>query len=215
MVEEQFVDVDLSQYKKEDFKRMNWDDYGKILDALYEKVKKYVGDNNLKIDVVVPILRGGAYPGAYLAYRLHLLRIIPVQYKYFFKDGDLSKIKLKRLLDFPKDVKLPKRPTFLLAEQNMCFGLTATKAAEHLKEKYPDCKIILAADSMDYSYQKFDIFDAMFYGTLSNDTKEISAEECKKKGIDPGLSLFPWESLDEEYTTVQAKQFKYGDLGYV
>jgi len=127
----------------------------------------------------------------------------------------LSKIKLKRLLDFPKNIKLPKNPTFLLAEQNMCFGLTATKAAEHLKERYPSCKIILAADSMDYSYQKFDIFDAIFYGTLGNDTKEITEAECKKKGIDSSLSLFPWESIDEEYTTVQAKQFKYGDLGFV
>ena len=215
MVEDQFVDVDLSQYKKEDFKRMSWEEYGKILDALYKKVKNYIDKNNVKIDVVVPILRGGGYPGTYLAYRLNLLRIIPVQYKYFFKDGDLSKIKLKRLLDFPKNIKLPKNPTFLLAEQNMCFGLTATKAAEHLKERYPSCKIILAADSMDYSYQKFDIFDAIFYGTLGNDTKEITEAECKKKGIDSSLSLFPWESIDEEYTTVQAKQFKYGDLGFV
>tara|TARA_Y100000310_G_C20530780_1_gene738338 strand:+ start:108 stop:755 length:648 start_codon:yes stop_codon:yes gene_type:complete len=215
MVEEQLVDIDLSQYKREDFKRMSWEEYGKVLDNLYKKVKAYVDKNNIKIDAVVPILRGGGFPGTYLAYRLHLLRIIPIQYKYFFKDGDLSKIKLKRLLDFPKGLKLSKNPTFLLAEQNMCFGLTATKAAEHLKERHPGCKIILAADSMDYSYQKFDIFDAIFYGVLGNDTKEISTEECKKKGIDPSLSLFPWEDLNEEHTTVQAKQFKYNDLGLV
>ncbi len=209
------VDVDLSQYKKEDFKRMTWEEYGKILETLHGKVRKYLDENNVRIDAVVPILRGGSFPGTYLAYRLNLLRIIPVQYKYFFKDGDLSKIKLKRLLDFPKDVNLPKNPTFLLAEQNMCFGTTAVEAAKHLKKMHPDCRIILAADSIDYSYRNFDVFEAIFWGTFSNDTKELSKEQAKKLGIDTSLRLFPWESLEEEYTTVQAKQFKFKDLGYV
>ena len=209
------VDIDLSQYKKEDFKRMTWEKYGEILETLYRKVEKYIKENNIGIDAVVPILRGGAFPGTYLAYRLSLLRIIPIQYKYFFHDGDLSKIKLKRLLDFPKDVNLPENPTFLLVEQNMCFGTTVISAAEHLKKIYPNCKIILAADTMDYSYRDFDIFEAIFWGTLNNDTKELSIEEAKKLGIETDLSLFPWENLEEEYTTVQAKQFKFKDLGCV
>lgn len=209
------VDVDLSKYKKEDFKRMTWEEYGEILENLYKKVKKYIDKNDIKINAVIPILRGGAFPGTYLAYRLKLLRIIPVQYKYFFQDGDAEKIKLKRLLDFPKNTELPKNPTFLLAEQNMCFGTTAVSAAKHLKSRYPNCKIILAADSIDYSYKEFDIFDGIFWGTLSNDTKELSKEEARELGVDTSLRLFPWENLKEEYTTVQAKQFKYKDLGYV
>jgi hypoxanthine phosphoribosyltransferase len=156
----------------------------------------------------VPILRGGAFPGGFLAHRLHLLRILPIQYKYFFVKG---KIKLKRLLNVQK-TNLPKRPTFLLVENNHCFGLTATSAAKYLKQKFPGCKIIYAADTMDYSYAKNPYADALFYGRYTNDTKKLSKEKAKKLGIDNKLWVYPWEVLKEEWTTVQGKQFQYKDL---
>lgn len=206
------VPIDLSAYKKDDFEQMTWSEYANILENLYKKVSKYVEDNKIKINAVVPILRGGAFPGAYLAFKLHLLRIIPIQLKYFFEGGDLNKIKLEMLLPFPKDVKLPKDPTFLLVECNCCFGLTSETAAKHLKERYQKCKIIFAADTMDYSYQKLKYMDAIFCGDFTNDTKTLSKEECKKKGVSYELRYLPWENLEEEYTTVQAKQFEYRDL---
>src|SRR3972149_3700434 len=118
MAEEE-VSVALAKYYKGDFKQISWDFYGQILEDLFKKVNSYVKKKKIKIDAVVPILRGGAFPGGFLAHRLHLLRILPVQYKYFFVNG---KIKLKRLWDVPKK-DLPKRPTFLLVENNHCFGL--------------------------------------------------------------------------------------------
>lgn len=57
---------------------MSWGDYGKILENLGQKVEKYVKENNIKIDAVVPILRGGMFPGGYLTYKLGLLRVLPV-----------------------------------------------------------------------------------------------------------------------------------------
>ncbi len=206
------VPIDISAYKKEDFEQMTWEEYAEILEDLYKKVSKYIKDNKIKIDAVVPILRGGGFPGTYLAFKLHLLRILPVQFKYFFENGDLEKIKLKMLLGLPKDVSLSKNPTFLLVECNCCFGLTSVSAAKHLRERYPKCKIIFAADTMDYSYQKLEQMDAIFYGDLTNDTKTLTEAECKKKGVNCKLRYLPWENLEEEYTTVQAKQFKYEDI---
>ncbi|PKM92036.1 MAG: hypothetical protein CVU81_02655, partial [Euryarchaeota archaeon HGW-Euryarchaeota-1] len=153
--------------KKEDFKRISWNEYGDILEKLYIKVAEYVKKKNIKIDAVVPILRGGAFPGTYLAYKLNLLRILPVQYKYFFKN---KKIELKCILDLPK-VDLPKKPIFLLVEQNHCFGITASTAAKDLKNKFPYCRIIYAADTMDYSYAKNKYVDAIFFGVYTNDGK--------------------------------------------
>lgn len=168
----------------------------------------YIKEKNIRIDAVVPIFRGGAFPGAYLAFRLGLLRIVPVQYKYFFED---KKIKLKCILSLP-ELKLPKTPVFLLVEQNHCFGLTASTAAKDLKKKFPDCRIIYAADHIDYSYQKVEGAEAVFHGKLTNETRALSKEKCEEKGVFPFSYLFPWEGLEEEWQTVQGKQFEYSDL---
>lgn len=201
----------LAKYKKNDFKKLSWEEYGKILEKLYQKVNKYLIENNIGIDAVVPILRAGAFPGTYLAYKFHILRILPLQYHYRFTD---NKIELVRILGITKKtIKLPRKPTFLLIEGNHCFGLTAQAAAKDLKETFPDCKIVYAADHMDYSYQKIENVNAIFYGKLTNETRALNKVECLKKGIENPLSyLFPWEELEEEWITVQGKQFKYGDV---
>lgn len=216
----------LAKYKKSDFKRLSWEKYGKILEKLFEKVSKYIKENNIEIDAVVPILRGGAFPGTFLAARLHLLRILPVQYKYFFEahgnavSGGAEKLRfscrkeiiLKKLFGFLKTDINKEQPVFLLVENNHCFGLTAQTAAKDLKTEFPNCRIIYASDTMDYSYQKNEHAEAIFYGELTNDTKTLSEEDAKQKGISNKMHLYPWENLEEEWTTVQGEQFKYEDV---
>ena len=200
----------LAKYKKSDFKRISWSEYGKTLEKIYKKLNRYIEKNNIKIDAVVPILRGGAFPGTYLAYKLHLLQILPIQYHYLFIN---KRIELRKILDFPKkELKLPKNPTFLLVENNHCFGVTVSNAAKDLKRAFPKCRIIYVADHIDYSYQKIDNTETIIYGVLTNETRALTKKECEKIGIKNISYLFPWEIIDEEWTTVQAKQFKYKDL---
>jgi hypoxanthine phosphoribosyltransferase len=196
------------RYEKEGFKRIYWEDYEKILKILLRKIENYLEKNNIKIDVVVPILRGGAFPGTYLAFKLKLIRILPVQYKYFFNKG---KIQLRKLLGLPEEINLPKNPVILLVENNHCFGLTAKTAAKEIKEQFKDAKIIYASDFMDYSYQKNEYADVLFYGKLNNDTKTLSEEKTKELGLDAYSTLFPWEIEDEEWSTIKTKQFGYQD----
>ena len=203
--------MDLPKYKKSDFRKVSWQEQGKTFEGLYRKVRDYIRKNKTRIDAVVPILRGGAFPGVYLAYRLNLLRVLPVQYKYFFKN---KKIQLKKILGISKK-GLPKKPTFLLVENNHCFGLTAKTVAEDLKKEFPGCRIIYAADHLDYSYQNTVDAETTFYGKLTNETKKLSKEECRKKGIQNVCYLFPWETLEEEWSMVTSKQFRYKDLNYV
>jgi hypothetical protein len=198
----------LNKYRKEDFRPVSWEEFGKTSEELHKKVEKYVKVNKIKIDAVVPILRGGAFPGTYLAYRLNLLRILPVQYKYFFR-GD--KMDLKLILPLPK-VELPESPVFLVVESNHCFGLTAQTAINDIRAGFPKCRIIYAAYHLDYSYQKMEGVEAVFYGKLTNETKALSKEECEKLNIFPLSYIFPWENIEEEWITVEGKQFKYGDL---
>lgn len=200
----------LSKYKESDFKKISWEEYGKTLEILFNKVNRYIKKNNIKINAVVPILRGGSFPGTYLVFRLHLLKMLPVQYKYFLSN---RKIELKKIFSFSKaSIKNKKQPTFLLVENNHCFGLTASTAAKDLKKMFPDCKIIYVADHIDYSYQKIDNVEKTFYGKLTNETKALSDKQCKIKKIENICYLFPWENIKEEMTTVKGKQFAYGDF---
>ncbi|MCK4525063.1 MAG: phosphoribosyltransferase [Candidatus Andersenbacteria bacterium] len=203
----------LAEYKKSDFKKVLWEEYGKTLEIIFGKVNRYIKKNDIKIDAVVPILRGGSFPGTYLTFKLDLLRILPVQYKYFLSN---DKIELKKIFSFSKrSLDGKKSPVFLLVENNHCFGLTASTAAKDLKKMFPGCRIIYAVDHIDYSYQKIDNVEKTFYGKLTNETKALNDKECKIKKIENICYLFPWENLDEEMTTVKGKQFIYGDLDEV
>lgn len=197
------------RYKKDGFKRIGWEEYEKVLQNLLKKIQDYTKKNKLKIDIAVPILRGGSFPGTYLAFKLHLIRILPVQYKYFFEK---DKIELRKLSGLPEKTNLPKNPVILLVENNHCFGLTAETAAKDIKKQFSNAKIIYAADFMDYSHQKNEYADVIFYGKLNNDTKKLSEKEAIQKGLDISSTLFPWEEEKEEWETVEAKQFNYSDL---
>jgi hypoxanthine phosphoribosyltransferase len=198
----------LAKYQKDDFKQISWQEYGKTLESLFDKVSKYLRENDIKIDAVVPILREGAFAGTYLAFRLGIVRVLPIQYKYFYRG---SLIELHRISTLPK-VELPEKPTFLLVENNHCFGVTASTAAKDLKKKFPQCRIIYAADHVDYSYPKVEHAQVVIYGKLTNETRALSEKECKEKGLFPYSYIFPWEGIEEEWTTVKGEQFEYGDL---
>src|SRR3989338_10986936 len=125
MADEKQVDIQLPKYYKSDFKKLSWKKYFKVLDNILIRLKKYFKENKIQIHAVVPILRGGNFPGTYFAYQLHILRILPVQYKYFFNKG---KIELKRMFDLPLPAPpLPEKPNFLLVENNQCYGTTAER----------------------------------------------------------------------------------------
>lgn len=198
-----------TEYSREDFLRITWNEYGQTLDALFGKVYKYVRENGIKIDAIVPLLRGGNFPGTFLAFKMKMLRIVPVQYKYFFRDG---KVQLRKLLGFPEYVSFDHPPVFLLVENNHCFGQASQTAARDLKEKFAESKILYAADHMDYSYQKNSYADEIFYGKLTNETRTLDKMEAKKLGLSSDIHLFPWEEYDEEATKVQAKQYEYENM---
>jgi hypothetical protein len=199
----------LAKYKKENLYIRSWAEYSVELEALTKKVTEYIKKNNIIVDAVVPIERGGNCAGTYLAYKLSILQILPVQYKYFF----VGKIcELKKMLGVPKDAfTKDEAPVFLLVEGNHCMGFMADTVAKDLKKQFPKCRIIYAASNMDYNHQDA-VKDAevSFYGELQNDCMELSDEECREHGIDPEKSLlFPWEGIEEEWTTIQLKQFKF------
>jgi len=203
----------LKKYKKENYQVMSWSEYEEELTKLTKKVVAYVKEHDLKVDIVVPILRGGNIPATYLAYALDVLTILPVQYKYFFVPG---KCELRRLLSIDPKVVSKSNPVILLVEGNHCYGNQAKYAASDLKKTFPDSRIIYGASNMDYKYHNVvTSAEVALYGNLTNCCKELSDEECKDYGIIYGYKtelLFPWESIEEEWEIVELKQHNYNNV---
>jgi len=194
-------------FTKDDFEVKSWTEYEELLDQLYQKISQYLQENNIKIDALVPILRGGAIPGTILAYKLKLINILPVQYKYLTQDDNFE---TKGLLTPDKiDFNLPVNSTILLVDNNHCTGKSVSLVIEDLKAKYHDCKILYAVTRMDYSYQKVDFTENVFYGELSNETRTLTEEKTIELGIGNKIVIFPWESLEEQLAAVNQESFDY------
>lgn len=191
-------------YKKSDFSRISWDEYGEVLAGLHKKIAKFLKQNKLEIDAVIPIMRGGNIPGTYLAYKFNILAVLPIQYKFMY-DMNGRKVKLFQIskLNTKKEYK-----TILVVENNHCFGETAGRVLADVRKKFPKSKILYAAVFSDYSHQKVNA-DYIFYGELTNETGQLTDSEVRRKKIRSGLTLFPWESLEEEITIMNNKNYIY------
>lgn len=193
----------MSKFSSSDLSRLSWDEYGQELEALYSKISQYLQKENLTIDAVVPILRGAATAGSYLAYKLHVLKVLPIQYKYL--DSQLQQ--LDQLLD--SAFKFVENPTFLVVENNHVTGASAKKTIARIKSISPNCKIIYAAVHVDYSYQDMTQIEVMFYSHLSNESRKLTGQEAQEKGLIQQISLFPWENEAEELAAFNKEKFEY------
>lgn len=203
------MEVEEVVYNREDLKRLSWKEYDRALQNLHKQTGQYLKKHNLTVDAIVPIFRAGAIPATYLAYKLRVLRILPLQYKYFFSKD--HKINLKKLYEFQKSYVANKSPIFLLVENNHCFGTTAKLAAKQLKTMFPKCRILYAAAHADYKHRAIPYAEASFYGRFTNESKALNIEECRRKKIKNGVFVFPWENIEEEWESVKCEPYKYQD----
>lgn len=198
----------MSAYAISDFRNISWEEYGETLNSLYDKVHRYINGKNIIIDAIVPILRGGAFPGTFLAYKLHSIHVLPVQYKYLTDVN--GKFSIKRIGGVSDEAFMTsENMTFLVVENNHCFGTTAKLAIENIKKMNPSCHIVYAAAYMDYSYQEMPQAEAVFFGKLTNETRGLTYEKAIEMGISNDMSLFPWEDINEELAMVNEEGFTY------
>jgi len=198
----------MATYTTSDFRQITWEQYEKALVLLESRLTALIKERGLKIHAVVPILRGGAIPGQYLGYKLGVLRFMPVQYKYF-KEGSEYKIKKIGSAVLEPGFEIKDGETILVAENNHCFGTTAKKVVEDLKEEYPSSKIIYAAVYMDFTNREAVKADLCVYGEYTNETGGLSAEKVKEMGLPGKFGLYPWENVAEEMAAVNSQPFMY------
>ncbi|MFH1649863.1 MAG: phosphoribosyltransferase [Candidatus Woesearchaeota archaeon] len=198
------------QYKASDIVQLTWDDIQKYVEKIHADVQEYLEKNKLEIDVIVPILRGGAIPGTMLAFMFNNVRILPVQQKYFIHDG---KLVMKRMLttNFSNLVDFNKtKPVILVVEGNHSTGEIAKTAVNKIRKQMPDSTIIYVSLTRDYAFKDSVRADFITQGVYTNENRKLSKEECKQLKIPfEKIRIFPWESKKEEFAGLNKTSFSY------
>lgn len=186
------------KYTEKDLDLISWKRIDEFIDKIYSDVKNYITENNLKIKYISPILRGGGVPAVILSHMFNIIDMLPIQLKHNSETHDID---LKVGLDYKKDTQVAEDECILLVEGNHVTGTTSNIAVKLLREKFGEnVKIIYVSLTRDYSYRNsVDNVCYTTWGLITNETKQLSEEECKKLGINYNLvSVYPWENIKEE-----------------
>lgn len=185
--------------KEENYRKISYDEFLKYIDKLYAGLKKYIEDNNIKVDYICPVLRGGGVPAIYLSHKLNIIKFAPFQVKNVaYNDG---RNECKILFNPLDNLKIDKEnPIFLVVECMHTTGYSAQLCINEIKKKYSSAIILYVAVTKAYGYKRFnDIVSYEDYGFYYNRrNREYSKEECKRLEIEYFSPLFPWENIDIE-----------------
>lgn len=186
-------------FNQEQTNPLSWPEFGQLVDVLQEKILKYFAEKNEKIDIITPIHRTGGIVGGVLGIRLHVLPILPTQFKYFYNPTEIKQI--STLPDFLIDI--PDNPNILFCEGNTNAGSISTKAAKIIKEKYPKAKIYLATVCKVFGGpEKLEGIEEIFYGTMTDEAFKATSEDFEKYKLRKGITIFPWENPKDELSEI-------------
>ncbi len=185
-------------YTEKDLDLISWERIDKFIEKIYIDVKDYLDKNNLKIRYISPILRGGGVPAIKLSHMFNVIDMLPIQLKH---NSETQQIDLKVGLDYIDGTKINEDECILLVEGNHVTGTTSNMAVNLLKEKFGmNTKIVYVSLTRDYTNRN-SVKNICYttWGMTTNETKEISKEECERLGINYNLvSVYPWENVEEE-----------------
>lgn len=181
------------KYKKEDINKMSWNEFDSLLNSLIQQVQNYFSENNERIDLISPLHRTGGIVGGIMAIKLKIIPMMPIQFKH-------NPEKIDQISGLPEMlINLRDNPNILFCEGNTSAGSVSKKAAKLIKEKYPNSKIYLATLTKVYGGPSdIEGIDKIFYGILTNEGYKATDEEVEKLQLRRGITIFPWESIDDE-----------------
>lgn len=173
---------------------MSYDEFGKVVNRLIVQLDAYCEKNNLKFDIIVPILRSGGIPGSIIAVHFREIKILPIQLKCY--PGNI----VKQLLTVPQlSLSVPKSPNILICETNTSTGRSAKAAIRLLKDRYPDATLFYSTVVKVFGGpDKFDGVKEYFYGIQSDENVIATADQVNNLGLRTGITIFPWENADDE-----------------
>ena len=134
----------------------------------------------------------------FLLLNYHICLILYIQLKH---NSETQNIDLKVGLDYVKNTQLKEDECILLVEGNHVTGKTSNIAATLLREKFgKNVNIVYVSLTRDYTHRNsVENICYTTWGMTTNETKEMSKEECEQLGINYNLvSVYPWENIEEE-----------------
>lgn len=193
-------------YTISDTSAMDWAEFGKILNALIQKLDDYQKEHNIKFDIVAPVLRSGGIPATAIANKFKIMRFLPVQVKYVYDENDPTRMEHKQMLSLPEILQnTPDNPNILVCETNTNNGASANKSIALIKEKYPISTIYYATVAKVYGGpDNLNYVKEYFWGVQTNEAFKASDEEMKRLGLRPKITIFPWETAEFELSNINS-----------
>ncbi|MCD4694521.1 phosphoribosyltransferase [bacterium] len=193
-------------YTISDTNHMDWAEFGKILNTLIQKLDDYQKKNNMKFDIVAPILRSGGIPATAIANRFKIMLFLPIQMKYIYDENDPTKVEHKQMISLPELLqKTPNNPNILVCETNTGSGESANKSIALIKEKYPTSTIYYATIAKVYGDpDTLEHVKDYFWGVQINESFKANKEEEKRLSLRPKITIFPWETAEFELSDINS-----------
>ncbi len=182
------------------FKKMTWDEYQHYIEKIADDITQFLIQNNITIDFIVPVLRGGGIPAISLS---HLLKIKCLETIQLFHDY-VSQEKWLGCNTFDNITDKSKAFVILLTDDFHATGQSIYFIYDVIKDILPNAKIIYASIGRDIGYLENER-DFLFscYGFLSNECGVISNEELLPQGTITDNTIFPWELFEEEFLNIK------------
>ena len=185
-------------YTEKDLDLISWERIDEFIGKIYKDVHNYILENNLKIKYIIPIMLGVRITVLIFSHLFNVIDMLPIQLKH---NSETNNIDEKIGLEYIENSSIKKNECILLVEGNHVTGKTANIAVDLIRQKFGnDVKIIYVSLTRDYTYRNS--VNNVCYTTwamTTNETKELSEDECKKLNINYSLvSVYPWENIREE-----------------
>jgi len=186
------------EYTEKDLDLISRERIDQFIEKIYQEVKQYLEEAHLSIRYIAPIMRGGGVPAIKFSHLFDVVDMLPIQLKH---NSETNAIDTKIGLDYVQNTDLQENECILLVEGNHVTGRTANIAANMLRQKFGETvKIIYVSLTRDATYEN-SVENVCFttWAMTTNETKELSKEECEKRNINYWLvSVYPWENVEEE-----------------
>lgn len=192
-------------YSENDFELLNWEEYQKAVDSVTLSIQSFCNKNNIVIDMIVPIIRGGGVLCISLSHVLNVIDIYPCQYKNKYyninSQVEYGPICILSTIESIKDKQ--KEHIVLVTEGNHASGKTAQTCINHICDLLPNSRVIYVSIGRDYAH-KDPLNNTIFecYGFLTNETESLSFQQCETIGVKNKFIVYPWENLKEEMIEV-------------
>lgn len=173
---------------------MSWEEYGLVIEKLYQSITNYIKENHIIIDAVAPIIRSGGITGNVLAIKLGIISIIPLQLKYLRNPDRIETLIVPKQAGDQKQFK-----NILVCETNTVKATLAKEAINYVKLCYPESKIFYATAVKTFGGpDNLENIEEYFYGILSDEKSIATDEQIKQYNIRPKMTIFPWENIEDE-----------------